>query len=60
MAENFKNHFKIVGQIIFIKKKMTCQLIWRNVKAVVLNTPSQLLVIYTYRLVGVCFTAESF
>ena len=45
-AENCKNHFKIVGQIIFKKKKMTWQLMWRNVRTAVLNATFQLLVIY--------------
>ena len=46
-TENYKDHFKIVGQIIFKKKKrMAWQLIWCNVRAVVLNATLQLLVIY--------------
>ena len=54
-AENCKNHFKIVGKIIFKKekeKRMTWQLMWRNVRAVALNAMFQLLVIY--RLHRVC------
>ena len=49
-AENCKNHFKIVGQIIFFfflkKKRMTWQLMWRNIRAAALNATFQLLVIY--------------
>ena len=48
-AKNCKNHFKNVGQII-LKKKMTLQLMWRNVRAAVLNAMLRLLVIYRYRL----------
>ena len=51
-AENCKNHFKIVGKIIFKKekeKKMTWQLMWRNVRTTVLNATLQFLVIYSYR-----------
>ena len=50
-TKNCKNHFKIVGQIIFIKnkkikiKKMMWQLIWRNVRVAALNATLQLLVI---------------
>ena len=45
-AENCKNYFKIVGKIIFKKeKKMTWQLMWRNMKAATLNAMLQLLVI---------------
>ena len=47
-AENCKNHFKIVGQIIYIFLKMTWQLMWRNVRADALNATLQLLVIYRY------------
>ena len=46
-AENCKNYFKIVGKIIFKKeKKMTWQLMWRNVRVAALNVTFQLLVIY--------------
>ena len=47
-AKNYKNHFKIVGQIIFKKKKkkLTWQLMWGNVRATALNATLQLLVIY--------------
>ena len=54
-AENCKNYFKIVGHIIFKKekrkkekekKRMMWQLMWHNVRAVVLNVTLQLLVIY--------------
>ena len=48
-AENCKNNFKIVGQIIFKKekeKRMTWQLMWCNVRAVALNATFQLLVLY--------------
>ena len=44
-AENCKNQFKIVEQIIF-KKKMMWQLMWHNVRAAALNATFQLLVIY--------------
>ena len=45
-VENCKNRFKIIGQIIFKKKKkMTWQLMWRNVRAAALNATLQLLVI---------------
>ena len=47
--KNCKNHFKIVGQIVFKKekekKRMTWQLMWRNVRVAVLNAMLQLLVI---------------
>ena len=52
-AENCKNLFKIVGQIIFKKKKLTWQLMWHNVSVAVLNTTFQLLVIYRLML---CFS----
>ena len=45
MAENCKNHFKIVGQIIYIFLKMTWQRMWCNVRAAALNSTLQLLVI---------------
>ena len=46
-AGNCKIHFKIIGQIIFKKeKKMTWQLMWRDIRATTLNTTFQLLVIY--------------
>ena len=50
-AKNCKNNFKIVGQIIFKKekeKRMTWQLMWRNVRAVALNATFQLLVLYRF------------
>ena len=46
--KNCKNHFKIVGQIVFKKKRnkrMAWQLMWRNVRVAVLNATLQLLVI---------------
>ena len=51
-AENCKNHFKIVGKIIF-KKKMMWQLMWRNVRVAVLNATLQLLVIYKNKIAKV-------
>ena len=47
-VENCKNHFKIVGQIIFKnkRKRMMWQLMWRNVRAAALNATLQLPVIY--------------
>ena len=43
-VENYKNHFKI--EDIFFKKKITWQLMWRNVGAAELKATLQLLVIY--------------
>ena len=42
-----KNHFKIEEKIFFLKK-MTWQLMWRNVRAAGLNATLQLLVIYRW------------
>ena len=53
-AENCKNHFKIVIQIIFLKRKekkrTTWQLMWRNVRVAALNATLQFLVIYRFAL----------
>ena len=42
------DYLKIVGKIIFKKekKRMTWQLMWRNVRAAALNATLQLLIIY--------------
>ena len=43
---NYKNHLKIEGKINFFIKRMTWQLMWRNVGAAELKATLQLLVIY--------------
>ena len=60
-TENCKNHFKIVRQTIFKKKKkLTWQLMWRNVKAAAaLNATLQLLVIYRLCITVMTITNEN-
>ena len=49
---NYKNHLKIEGKIILFTKRMTWQLMWRNVRVTELNAMLQLLVIYWLGIVN--------